>query len=75
MKKITENQLLEKVSKLKEYIAVVESGQVNEIGLGAVGTALRGAGSAIANGAQKFFGSTGGKVATAAAAGAGAAGW
>jgi hypothetical protein len=72
MKKITENELLQKVSKLKEYIAVVESEQVNEIGLGAVGTALKGAGSAIANGAQKFFGSTAGKVATGAAAGAGA---
>jgi len=74
MKKITENDLLQKVSKLKEYIAVVESEQVNEIGLGAVGTALRGAGSAIANGAQRFFGSTAGKVATGAAAAATGAG-
>jgi hypothetical protein len=75
MKKITENELLNKVSRLKEYMAVVESEQVNEISLGALGTgamnAVRGAGSAIANGAQKFFGSTAGKLATGAAVGAG----
>jgi chemotaxis protein histidine kinase CheA len=75
MKKITENELLNKVSRLKEYIAVVESEQVNEVNWGALGTgamnAVRGAGSAIANGAQKFFGSTAGKLATGAAVGAG----
>jgi len=76
MKKITENELLEKVSKLREYIAVVESEQVNEVNWSALGTgalnAVKNAGSTIANGAQKFFGSTAGKVATGAAAGAGA---
>lgn len=69
MKKITENELLEKVSKLREYIAVVESEQVNEVNWGALGT---GALNAVKTGAQKFFGSTAGKVATGAAAGAGA---
>lgn len=71
MKKINENELLEKVSKLKEYIAVVESEQVNEVNLGAIGTgamnAVRGAGGAISN----ALGTTAGKVAAGTALGVG----
>jgi peptidoglycan hydrolase-like protein with peptidoglycan-binding domain len=71
MKKITENDLLQKVSKLKEYIAVVESEQVNEVNWGALGTgamnAVRGAGGAISN----ALGTTAGKVAAGTALGVG----
>ena len=73
MKKlITESELKARVSRLKEYMSVVESEQVNEVNWGALGTgamnAARTAGGAIKN----ALGTTGGKVAAGAAAGAGA---
>ena len=72
MKKlITESELKARVNRLKEYMDVVESEQVNEV-WGALGTgamnAARTAGGAIKN----ALGTTGGKVAAGAAAGAGA---
>ena len=74
MKKITESQLKDRVNRLKEYMAVVENDQYANESAGALLAkyggkavdAVKGAGSAIASGAQKFFGSTAGKVAGAA---------
>jgi hypothetical protein len=73
MKKlITESELKARVNRLKDYMSVVESEQVNEVNWGAIGTgamnAVRGAGNAV----KGVLGTTGGKVAAGAAAGAGA---
>lgn len=79
MKKINENELLEKVSKLKEYIAVVESEQQADEGVmdalgkyaAPIGSAIKaGAGKAV-NAVQGALGSTAGKVAAGTALGAG----
>ena len=71
MKKITESELKDRVNRLKEYMAVVENEQVNEVNWGALGTgamnAVKGAGSAIGNALK----TTGGKVAAGLGLGAG----
>jgi hypothetical protein len=71
MKKITESQLKDRVNRLKEYMAVVENEQVNEVNWGAIGTgamnAVKGAGAAVGNALK----TTGGKVAAGLGLGAG----
>jgi len=71
MKKITESELKDRVNRLREYMAVVENEQVNEVNWGAIGTgamnAVKGAGSAIGNALK----TTGGKVAAGLGLGAG----
>ena len=68
MKKITESQLLDKVSRLKEYMSAVEAEQQNE-GIGStIWNGIKSAGSAVGN----ALNTTAGKVAGGAALGAGA---
>lgn len=70
MKKINEQELVARSIALREKLA--EQMQTDEGIAGAAWNAVKGAGSAIANGAQKVLGSTAGKVGLGAAAGAGA---
>jgi hypothetical protein len=72
MKRIDENQLAARVASLKERMAEIECNQQNEGAMDTLGKYITPIGSAIKTGAQKFFGSTAGKVATGATAGAGA---